>query len=165
MANGFKAYRHARGGVQRLMEYPIAPTNAVPIYNGDAVILNGGELEVAADNTASQEVGVFLGCMYVNASGEQKFSPYWDGAAGSTEIKAIVSSDPGVTYRVELDTAPVVTDIGSKCAAQDNGGEVASVGISTQSAAKLADGSFTIRSIIDAANNLVEVSVNLGIEG
>jgi len=165
MANGFKAYRHARGGVQRLMEYPIAPAYAVAIYNGDAVILNGGELEVAADNTASQEVGVFLGCMYVNARGEQKFSPYWDGVAGQSDIKAVVSSDPGVTYKVELDTVPVVTDIGEVCAAQDNGGEVPSIGASTQSAAKLASGSFTIRSIIDAANNLVEVAVNQGIEG
>jgi len=104
MANGFKALRNVGGGCQRLSEYSMAD-DAADMFNGDLVKLVAGELAPA--DPADTNTGTFLGCMFVNAQGEQKFSPYWTASAGATEISAVVSGDVNVSYKVETNVALV----------------------------------------------------------
>jgi len=104
MSNGFKAYRHTSGGCQRLSEYPIDVAGA-DMFNGDLVMLTAGLIVPAG--TTDGNLGTFVGCMYVAANGEQKFSPYWTASPGATDIRGLVSADVGVTYKVESDNVAV----------------------------------------------------------
>ena len=159
MSNGFKALRHSGGGNQRLFEYAIDPANTTTIWNGDMVILNAGNVEQAATNTAM--IGTFLGCMFVNARGEQKFSPYWDGVANQTECKAIVSEDDEMSYKVVDDSGALT--VGALCDLVDNGSENPTIGASTMSVGASTNGDFSVRKVlgVDALNGLAYVEVTL----
>lgn len=113
MSRGFRALRHVGGGCQRLVEYPMESGYSTSIFNGDIVVLNAtGFVELAADSAAN--IGVFVGVMYVNAQGEQKFAPMWTGATAGTDIQVLVSADVGVTYKVEVSAGTVVAGITGK---------------------------------------------------
>ena len=162
MSNGFKALRHIGGGTTRLEGYPIATGNTETIWNGDAVILNAGNVEQAAptDTGTGVVVGTFLGCSYVNVKGEIRFSPYWDGVAGSSDIQAIINEDPSVTYKV-VDTVGNLA-VGAAVVLSDVGSENATIGASTMEVVAGA-AQFTVRKIL--GTNLfgdVEVEVAIG---
>ena len=112
MSRGFRALRHVGGGAQRLAEYPIASAYNTSIFNGDIVTLTAGNVTLAADTAAN--IGVFVGCMYVNAQGEQKFSPMWLADTVGSDIQALVSCDTGVTYKVEVSAGTVQAGITGK---------------------------------------------------
>lgn len=156
MANGFKALRHVGGGVQRYIELPIKSGYAANIFNGDAVEIttDAGYVNAAAATAGVQDIGVFVGCMYVNAQGEQKFSPMWPTGTVATEAKALVSGDNGVSYKVQAD-AVTQASVGAACDLVATAGNV-KVGSSGMTVA-VGAGAFTIRSILDDANNIVEV--------
>lgn len=161
MSNGFKALRHAHGGNQRLFEYAIDPTNTTTIWNGDMVSLNAsGNVEqgLAADTDL---IGTFLGCMYVNARGEQKFSPYWDGVANQTMCKAIVSEDDEMSYKVVDATGALV--VGSLCDLVDNGSENPTIGASTMTVGAATTNQFKVRKAlgVDDLNGLTYVEIVL----
>jgi len=153
MANGFKALRHVGGGNQRYSEYEIA-VDAADIFNGDMVIITAGEIVIGATNEA--HIGTFVGCMFVNAAGEQKFSPYWTASPGATEIKGLVNEDKGVSYNV-VDTSGALT-VGALCdldytaGSPKTGQSAAGVGAST-------NGDFQVLSIVDADNDRVEIKI------
>jgi len=160
MSNGFKALRHAHGGNQRLFEYAIDPANTTEIWNGDMISLNGGNVEqgLAADTDL---IGTFLGCMFVNARGEQRFSPYWDGVANQTDAKAIVSEDDEMSYKVVDDTGAL--GVGDFCDLVDNGGENPTIGASTMSVGAATTNQFKVRKALgsDELNGLTYVEVTL----
>lgn len=162
MSNGFKALRHIGGGVSRLEGYPIADDNTTTIWNGDAVKLVAGEVQQAAatDTGAGVVVGTFLGCNYVDVKGRQQFSPFWDGVAGSSEILAIITEDPKMTFRV-VDTAGTLA-VGAACVLSDVGSENATIGASTMEVVAGA-AQFTVRKILGTnLNGDVEVEVAIG---
>jgi len=146
MSNGFKALRHVGGGCQRLSEYPMAD-DAGDMFNGDLVKLVAGELVPAAP--ADTNTGTFLGCMYVNAQGEQKFSPYWTASPGATEISGLVSGDVGVSYKVETDVALVPGSVAIMVVGVGN----PKTGSSTQSAAAGA-GNLTVKKALENETDL-----------
>jgi len=154
MSNGFKALRHESGHSQ-LSEYDIDPTNTETIWNGDMVILTAGKIVQAATNEA--HVGTFVGCMYVAADGSQQFSPYWNGVAGSTDVRGLVSDTSGTSY-VVTDSSGTLT-VGALCDLVDGGGEVASIGASTMTVGASTNGDFSVKSIVDAAANTVEIVI------
>jgi hypothetical protein len=155
--NGFKASRHVGGGVQRYSQVGIAAAYATAIYNGDMVKMNGGDAELAATNETM--VGTFVGVMYVSNNGAQIFSPYWPGAAaapGATEIKALVSDDTKITYKVEDGSAALVAgdlcDLDYVAGTAKLGQSAAKVGAST-------NGDFRVRSVLNDGLNSVEVDI------
>lgn len=156
MANGFKALRHVGGGVQRYIELPIKSGYAANIFNGDAVEVSTdqGYVNAAAATTAAQDIGFFVGCMYVNAQGEQKFSKMWPTGTVATEAYALVSGDNGISYKVQADA---VTDasVGLACDLVATAGNV-KTGESGMTVA-VGAGAFTIRKVLDDVNNIVEV--------
>ena len=100
-------------------EYPIANNNANPIFKGDLVRLNGGflvEASGAADNNDFSPLGVFLGCRYVGADGGYEFKPFWDGAAGRSNIVGMVAVPQGATFLIKGAPAGTYTqaNIGSR---------------------------------------------------
>lgn len=156
MANGFKALRHVGGGVQRYIELPIKSGYDTNIFNGDAVEVTSdpGYVNAAAATAGAQDIGVFVGCMYVNAQGEQKFSKMWPADTVATNAFALVSGDNGVSYKVQADAVSQVS-VGLACDLVATAGNV-STGESGMTVA-VGAGAFTIRKILDDADNIVEV--------
>lgn len=102
---GFRPLRHLNGGHVVTRPFSIAADYSTPIYKGDVVELTGTGTNIqvaAAQNT--DNLGVFQGVRYVNAQGEQKFSRYWTGETGCTDIVALVIDDPNVIYLVQCDS-------------------------------------------------------------
>ena len=156
MSNGFKALRHVGGGVQRLSAYPIKTGYGVSIFNGDIVEIktDAGFINRAAPTGAAQNSGVFVGVSYVNARGEQKFSPVWEAGTVGTDIQALVSGDNEVSYAVTSDVA-TQAKVGASCDFVAGAGNI-STGQSGMSVA-VGAGTATIRSILNESEKLVEV--------
>lgn len=73
----------------------IASNNTTAIYQGDPVrMLSTGYIaQWTAGTAVSQLWGVFVGCQYLAAGGNWRFSPYWPGGgnSGSGDIIAFVT--------------------------------------------------------------------------
>lgn len=109
---GFRPLRHLSGGLIRAREYPIASAYASDIFTGDPVKLaSDGTIQLAA--AGDRILGIFRGVQYVNASGEQKFSPYWPASTTATDIKASVIDDKNVTFEVQSAGTPAQTNVGN----------------------------------------------------
>ena len=103
--SGFRPYRHMAGGDVRLNEYSIASGYNTTIYDGDVVEMTGTGKNIAKAATENADnIGVFHGCRYVNAQGEQKFSKHWPADTVATEIVALVYDDEKIVYEVQCDT-------------------------------------------------------------
>lgn len=106
--------------------YSIASGYGTDIFTGDPVKRTGtGDskgrpgIEIA---TPGAVVGVFAGCSYVNAQGEQVFSPYWPASTVATDIVAHVYDNPETIFAVQCDGAFAATDIANKADFQSAAG-------------------------------------------
>lgn len=162
--HGFQPLRHISGGCVSMNEYPIDPTDTTKIYNGDPVVLTSGLAGLAGADAAAI-LGIFAGCMFVNSKGEQVFSPYWDGVAGSTEVKALVYDDANITFKVQRSTATTAADIGTAVGNLAGTGMLDPIGRST---AKVGDAAsndiWTIRSVVNTPDNVSDDNLNLEVE-
>ena len=113
-AFGFRPYRHATGGQVRMNEYSIASAYNTNIFNGDVVEMTGTGKNIAKVAAANADnIGVFAGCRYVDASGNQVFSKYWPANTVATDIKAYVFDDPKIIFECQCDTL-AEADIGQQ---------------------------------------------------
>jgi len=102
---GLRAVRHQSGGVIRLTEYTIASAYNTDIFYGDIVEMTGTGKNISKAAAANADnLGVFAGCRYVNAQGEQKFSKYWPASTTATEIVAFVYDDPYIVFETQVST-------------------------------------------------------------
>lgn len=162
--HGFQPLRHISGGCISMNEYPIDPTDTTKIYNGDPVVLTAGLAGLAGADAAAI-LGIFAGCMFVNSKGEQIFSPYWDGALGSTEVKALVYDDANVTFKVQSDQAVTAADVGTAVGNVAGTGMLDSIGRSTAKVGAVATNNiFTIRGILPLSDNVSDNDTNLELE-
>jgi len=92
------------GSTGNLHEFAISPSETTAIFSGDVVALNAAgfieEASGATDNNDFDILGVFAGCKYVDVDGSFKFSSFWDGNSGRTEIKAQVIMPVGAQFLV-----------------------------------------------------------------
>lgn len=108
--------------------YLIDPAGeATNLFYGQVVILGAdGYVALAtasgADATTNNlggssigALGVFVGCEYVNSSGQTTFSQYYPSGQNkdSTPIKAFVVDDPNVLFKAQLDGTGAQTIIGT----------------------------------------------------
>lgn len=115
---GFRAVDQRGGGTLRPWGHGVAsrngqvgyngisPTNANPIYIGQAVTLVSGFITQAATNTTTG-IGIFEGCSYDDpVLGNQV--GFWPGysVSGVTNIVANVATDESIDFEVQLDGAP-----------------------------------------------------------
>ena len=106
-SRGLRPVRHVGGGKIRLSDhYSIASAYGTAIYQGDPVQMTGTakNIELSAA-TNVDNIGVFWGVSYVDASGNQVFSKYWPASTTATDIKAYVYDDPNIEFEVQADTA------------------------------------------------------------
>lgn len=132
--SGLKPLRHIGGGVIRQNEYSIASAYGTAIYTGDLVKLTGTGTNIAKSAAGdTNNIGVFMGCRYVNSVGEQKYARAWTASTVGSNIVAMVVDDPNVTFEIQGDSV-AAGDIGAM-ADIDSGTGTASTGISAVSAA------------------------------
>ena len=88
---------------------PIASTYNTAIYNGDIVMVKGGNIiksnvtvDSTTDNTANLTYGVFMGTQYVNTQGQTVEAQYYPGNAAATTAFAYVVSDPMAAFKVAI---------------------------------------------------------------
>ncbi len=108
------------GGEIRSEEYPIATGYATSIFTGDPVLQHSDGTIIIAVGTAGtpsvQTFGVFGGVSYVNAAGQQVFSPYWPASTTATDIKATIYTDPNIVFAIQSDaTGAAAVDVGQLC--------------------------------------------------
>jgi hypothetical protein len=88
---------------------PIASTYNTAIYNGDIVMIKGGNIiksnvtvDATTDNTANLTYGVFLGVQYVNTQQQTVQAQYYPGNASASSAQAYVVSDPMAAFKVAI---------------------------------------------------------------
>ena len=94
------------GATQQL---PIASTYNTAIYNGDVVLVSGGNIKksaVTSDSTTDKAnnatYGVFVGVQYVNTQGQTVQAQYYPGNAAATNAVAYVVMDPVAEFKVAV---------------------------------------------------------------
>jgi hypothetical protein len=92
------------GGMVRVNEYAIASGYDTTVYDGDVVEMTGTGKNIAkAASGNADNIGVFHGCRYVDAQGNQVFSKHWPANTVATDIVALVYDDPNIIYEVQCD--------------------------------------------------------------
>jgi hypothetical protein len=88
---------------------PIASTYNTAIYNGDIVMIKGGNViksnvttDSTTDNTASLTYGVFMGVQYVNSQSQLVQAQYYPGNAAATSATAYVVDDSMAAFKVAI---------------------------------------------------------------
>ena len=108
---GFKPYNRFDGipYAGATLQYPI--TSGQAIYNGDPVkLVAGGTISVADPTTSGTVLGVFVGCQYVNSSGQTVEAQYCP-SSGVTSPIAYVVVDPSAEYKVAVTTTGNTTTV------------------------------------------------------
>lgn len=103
--HGFKPYTHNSGGSARLNSYTVVSGYNTAIYMGDPVRLTGaGKAVELAATDATDVLGIFWGCKYVDDRGDQQFSKYWPADQVASEIEALIYDDATIKFEVECNT-------------------------------------------------------------
>jgi hypothetical protein len=130
------------------LQIPIGASYNTPIYNGSSVkIVGGGTLELSGTTTSGTIIGVFLGCQYVNSSGQTVQAQYYPGTSVTNAV-AYVVVDASAEFKVALTVsgAPTVvvganaTIVGTNIAEIQNGVGSATTGNSQASCVIPANG-------------------------
>jgi hypothetical protein len=90
-------------------QLPIASTYNTAIYNGDIVLVTGGNIRksgVTTDSTTDKAnnatYGVFVGVQYVNTQGQTVQAQYYPGNAAATSAVAYVVDDSMAAFKVAV---------------------------------------------------------------
>ena len=101
---GFKAVNRIDGMpyAGATLQFPL--TTGTAIYNGDTVkLVAGGTISVSGATTSGTIIGTFVGCQYVNSSGQTVEAQYYPGS-GVTNPIAYVVVDPTAAFKVAVTT-------------------------------------------------------------
>jgi len=101
---GFKAYNRFDGipYAGATLQFPL--TTGTAIYNGDTVkLVAGGTISLSGATTSGTIIGTFVGCQYVNSSGQTVQAQYYPGS-GVTSPIAYVVVDPTAEFKVAVTT-------------------------------------------------------------
>ena len=110
---GLRPVRKLGGGDITNNGYDIAVDYTTAIYTGDVVEMTGTGKNIAVAASGNVDnIGVFAGCSYTDSDGSTKFSPYWPGVTGKTNVKAYVYDDPDIVFEVQGDSV-AAADIGT----------------------------------------------------
>ena len=90
-------------------QLPIASTYNTAIFNGDVVMIKGGNvikstvtIDSTGDNTANLTYGVFMGVQYVNGQSQTVQAQYYPGNAAASSAVAYVVDDPMAAFKVAV---------------------------------------------------------------
>jgi hypothetical protein len=85
---------------------PLVASALVPsdIFTGDPIAIEtAGTIKPCANGVSIKSAGVFQGCSFVNASGEQKFARSITCGVTATDVKIHIASDPAQTFFIQAD--------------------------------------------------------------
>ena len=102
---GFKAVNRVDGlpYAGATLQYPL--TTGTAIYNGDTVkLVAGGTISLSGATTSGTIIGTFVGCQYVNSSGQTVQAQYYPGSGVTSPIGYIVV-DPTAAFKVAVTTS------------------------------------------------------------
>ena len=108
---GFRPYNRFDGipYAGATLQYPI--TSGQAIYYGDTVkLVAGGTISQSGATTTGTVLGVFVGCQYVNSSGQTVEAQYCP-SSGVTNPIAYVVVDPSAEYKVAVTTTGNTTTV------------------------------------------------------
>ena len=101
---GFKAVNRIDGMPYAGATLQLPLTTGTAIYNGDTVkLVAGGTISVSGATTSGTIIGTFVGCQYVNSSGQTVEAQYYPGS-GVTNPIAYVVVDPTAAFKVAVTT-------------------------------------------------------------
>lgn len=85
-----------------IRQIPISAGYATAILNGDTVAIAGGYITATAATNSGYNVGVLVGCQYVNSQGQTVEGQYYPAALStSTNLAyAYIVDDPYATFKV-----------------------------------------------------------------
>ena len=90
-------------------QLPIASTYNTAIYNGDIVMVKGGNIiksnvtiDSTTDNTANLTYGVFMGVQYINGQSQTVQAQYYPGNAAASSAVAYVVDDASAAFKVAI---------------------------------------------------------------
>ena len=98
-------------GIRTIDLNPASPKVAsalVPadIFTGDPIFIDtAGTVRPNTADADERAIGVFQGCSFVNASGEQKFARSFTGGTTATDVKIHIASDPNQTFFIQSNVA------------------------------------------------------------
>jgi len=101
---GFKAYNRFDGipYAGATLQFPL--TTGTAIFNGDTVkLVAGGTISLSGATTSGTIIGTFVGCQYVNSSGQTVEAQYYPGSGVTNPIGYIVV-DPSAEFKVAVTT-------------------------------------------------------------
>ena len=76
------------------------------VFTGDPIFIgDDGSIEPCTAAASTKAAGVFQGCSFVNASGEQKFARSYTGGTTATDVKVHIASDPNQTFFIQSNVA------------------------------------------------------------
>jgi hypothetical protein len=108
---GFQAVNRIDGMPYAGAIQQIPVTSGQAIYNGDTVkVVAGGTISQSGATTSGTIVGVFVGCQYVNSSGQTVQAQYCP-SSGITSPIAYVVVDPSAAYKVAVTTTGSTTTV------------------------------------------------------
>ena len=101
---GFKAYNRFDGIPYAGATLQYTLTTGTAIFYGDTVkLVAGGTISLSGATTSGTIIGTFVGCQYVNSSGQTVEAQYYPGS-GVTNPIAYVVVDPTAEYKVAVTT-------------------------------------------------------------
>jgi hypothetical protein len=110
---GLRPLRLETGGTPPVEEMSMAADYSTAIYYGYPVQMTGTGTNIAVAEAGNvNNIGVFVGCRYVDSDGKQQFSRYWTGESNCTDIVAYVVRAPQTIYECQCDTL-AAADIGN----------------------------------------------------
>jgi hypothetical protein len=89
----------------QIRHYPIASGSGTSIFVGDVVRLNtGGTLSrVSTTDSATDAVGIFMGCQFTNPTTKQLLQQqYYPASTVASDIQAFVLDDPDALFKVAV---------------------------------------------------------------
>jgi len=101
---GFKAVNRVDGlpYAGATLQFPL--TTGTAIFNGDTVkLVAGGTISLSGATTSGTIIGTFVGCQYVNSSGQTVQAQYYPGSGVTNPIGYIVV-DPTAAFKVAVTT-------------------------------------------------------------
>lgn len=116
-------------------QIPIASGSGTSIFYGDVVRLNtGGTLSrVSTTDSATDAVGIFLGCSFTNPTTKQPLQQqYYPGGTSASDIVAYVCDDPDALFKVAVLSSSTAiggltqTDVGNNVAIYTTAGSATS---------------------------------------
>ena len=125
----------------QVRQIPIASGSSTDIFYGDIVALdtNGQLVKVATTDSATNAVGVFLGCSYTNpATMQPLFYQCYNGPVTASDIKAFVQDDPDQLYKVAVVSATTTISGVTRAAVGQNAALVQNTGSTTTGDSKVA---------------------------